>query len=560
MPEIPFGPYTLLRRIAVGGMSEVFLARSSLAEGRTVVVKQILPQLARDPDLLQLFFDEAALAKRLHHPGIVEVFDFGDFEGTHFLTMEYVDGLDLDELEKTARVHGGIGQDRAVHVVRRLSQAVAYAHAAADEEGRPLELVHRDISPQNVFLGVDGAVKLGDFGIARTRLRAMRTETGVLRGKMAYLAPERLMGAEATQAVDVYAIGVVLYEALAGRKPFGGDEVQMVRAILNDVPPPIEGLFGAALDLGTIVARAMAKRPEDRIPTAAALAALLEPFDRPETAATLGAYVAERKRERDLALAERKGSARPAQRGTETLPGMIEPDPAPAVTASVLHEDAPTVVDRQSVVPAIAAVEAAPPTEVVFAHPEATRPALALDPAMRRAPPPPPKRSLWRMAVVLAAGLGAGLLGARLLVPPPPPSPKLALEPIELGPTEIEDAQASASPTPSPTPAVTASPEPSGEAAPRRPRRSPRATPSPSASAKAREESGFGELSLDAEPWGNVSVDGRGLGPTPLAHVRLSAGTHRVSIENPEQGLSKAITVTVKADQRTTLRVRLGGN
>ena len=560
VPELPFGPYTLLKRIAVGGMSEVFLARRG--QGPTVVVKQILPQLARDPDLLQLFFDEAELAQTLDHPGIVEVFDFGQHEGTHYLAMEYVDGLDLDELEKTTKASGGIGVARAVHVVRRLADAVGYAHGARDSAGNPLDLVHRDISPQNVFLSVEGAVKLGDFGIARTRLRAIRTETGVLRGKMAYLAPERLSGEAATPAVDIYAIGVVLYEALAGKKPFAGDDPAMIKGILQGTPEPLRAILGERwAALAAIVERAMAKRPEDRFATAAELSSALAPFDAPGTAASLGAYVLEQRAVRD-ARTEQQKESRPPAKATETFHGLgAEPPPARAVAVAALHAEAPTLVDRATVDPSFADEDSKDPTIVARPDPETARqrvpvPELVEPAAQTVAFVAPRREARWLrgpgswvlLSAVLLLGLAFGLGGASLSsaprtapeVVPASPSPSAALlvppRPIELLPTEIDGPQIPASVS----------------SGPKKPRTSPKA-PAPAPEVEA----GFGELSIDADPWAYVSVQGRALGPTPLAHVRLPAGQHRVLLENPEHKISRTVSISIKTDQRTSVRVRL---
>lgn len=561
MPEIPFGPYTLLKRIAVGGMSEVFLARRG--QGPTVVVKQILPQLARDPDLLQLFFDEAELARTLDHPGIVEVFDFGQHEGTHYLAMEHVDGLDLDELEKTTRASGGIGVARAVHVVRRLADAVGYAHGARDAEGRPLDLVHRDISPQNVFLGVDGAVKLGDFGIARTRLRAIRTETGVLRGKMAYLAPERLSGEAATPAVDIYAIGVVLYEALAGKKPFAGDDPAMIKGILQGAPEPLLDILGERWKgLAAIVERAMAKRPAERFSTAAELSAALAPFDASETAAGLGAYVLEQREIRDQ-RAEQHKEPRPQPKATETFHGVAHEPPARTLAVAALHAEAPTLVDHTQIDARFAEPDSKDPTVVARPDPETARQRVvaAPDPAQVQRPAPPPiaaprwlggPRSWAVIGAVLLLGLAFGLGSASLSSPPrapaeapvaevaarrsPSPSPAQRARPIELLPTEIAGPELPASVS----------------SGPKKPRPSPKA-PSPAPEVEA----GFGELSIDAEPWAYVSVQGRALGPTPLAHVRLPAGQHRVLLENPDHKVTRTVAISIKNDQRTSVRVRL---
>ncbi|MCK6548233.1 serine/threonine protein kinase, partial [Myxococcota bacterium] len=281
MPEVQFGPYTLVRRIAVGGMAEVYLARRGEgADRRALVVKQILPQLAEEPELLQLFFDEARIASRVVHPGIVRVVDVGAHDGVHFLAMEYVDGLDLSQLMRLVRELGPDQQfplGAALRIVIDLARALDFVHDAKDVDGSALEIVHRDVSPQNVLVSRAGDVKLGDFGIARAKIRARRTATGILRGKIAYVSPEQYLGQRGDRRVDVYALGVVLFELLSGRRPFAGDEASVIREVMSsDAPNLATFVPGIDVRIASIVALALARKPEQRVPTAGALADALE--------------------------------------------------------------------------------------------------------------------------------------------------------------------------------------------------------------------------------------------------------------------------------------------
>ena len=557
MPEILFGPYTLVKRLAVGGMAEVYLARFTGAQGRekSVVVKQILPQLARDPELLQLFFDEAAIAKQLAHPGIVQVFDVGQHDGTHYIAMELVDGLDLDDLvRREIRAHGrGLLIPVAVRVVLDLARAVHYAHEAKDDDGQALEVIHRDISPQNVLLGRDGAVKLSDFGIARTNLRATRTQTGVLRGKISYLAPERFEGERADRTVDVYAMGVVLFEAIAGRRPFVGDDALLIKKIMHEPAPLLSSLVpGIDPRLDTLLARTMAKTPESRIGTAKELADNLEALGVACASAELGALVAKGVAQKE---SEPTGSAMPAsaprpRQSTETLPGRLDDAPLVAKPEPTQVME-PTV--RQSV-----------PIIVPAAAPSALSTPIV--------PPMPAPSPIKAFLVVCAAGLFVGWLGTKLFMgEAPPPAPiaqprpapvvtsipalEVALDPVVVTeePLPIGDAEDGDEVEP---PRGALRPK-SGKARGKRNVRlkasaQPRIAPAVSAAPV-----GEGELSIDADPWAYVTVDGKSYGATPLAHIRLAAGNHRVVLENPEEKASRTVPVTIRADQRTTVRVRL---
>jgi serine/threonine protein kinase len=198
------GPYELLRRLATGGMAEVYLARRAGPHGfqKLVAVKRILPQFASDNDFVAMFVDEARVCARLGHPNIVQVFDFGEHDGELYMAMEYVDGTTGARLIRAAAGRGDeIPLDVALHVALSVLRALEYAHNARDEDGKPLDLVHRDVSPGNVLIDRSGAVKLTDFGIARAAEIERRTDAGQLKGKLGYMYPSKSSAATSTPEV-----------------------------------------------------------------------------------------------------------------------------------------------------------------------------------------------------------------------------------------------------------------------------------------------------------------------------------------------------------------------
>ncbi len=270
-----FGRYTLLERLAVGGMAEVFRAKISSSHGfeKVLVIKRILPHLAADATFVSMFIDEAKLTAQLTHPKIVQILDFGDVGGQYFIALEYVDGSDALGLLRTSaqrRLH--IPRHLAVFVINEVLEALDYAHNARDMEGKGMHIVHRDISPSNIFLSKRGDVKLGDFGIAHAQRRESKTQAGTLKGKYGYMSPEQVVGQQVDGRSDLFGVGVVLAEMLMGRRLFTAandlDVLLMVRdarierlaKYCRDLPP--------ALD--RIVRRALQKDPRERFPTAAA--------------------------------------------------------------------------------------------------------------------------------------------------------------------------------------------------------------------------------------------------------------------------------------------------
>ncbi|MCA9635542.1 MAG: protein kinase, partial [Myxococcales bacterium] len=233
------GTYELLRRLGSGGMAEVWMARRVAAEGITKsVALKLLTSRAGDERYRRMFIDEARLSMLLNHSNIVQVFDVGVDQGIYFLAMEWVDGLNLAQLRAVAEVRDlAISDALAAHIVGELLQALAYAHTVT-HEGRPLALIHRDVSPQNVLVSLSGGIKLADFGIAR--LAHDETSGLHVKGKLRYMAPEQLSGASRAPTVDLYAVGAILHELLGGvRFREGDDEAAIIAQISAAEIPPL---------------------------------------------------------------------------------------------------------------------------------------------------------------------------------------------------------------------------------------------------------------------------------------------------------------------------------
>jgi len=266
------GKYELVRKLATGGMAEVFLAKAEWARGveRTVVVKRILSHLAEDQNFVDMFLSEAKLAAQLSHPNIVQIFEFGETEGVYYLAMEYVDGPNLRTLAARAHEqHRPIDFRICAKMIAESCEALAYAHDLTDPTtGQALQLVHRDISPDNIILSKSGAVKVVDFGIAKAVTQSHQTKTGLIKGKLAYMAPEQLKTKSIDRRADVYALGVVLYELVAGAKPYDAEsEVTMMHAVLYEPMVPIrQRRPDVPAELESIVNKALAHERDERYP------------------------------------------------------------------------------------------------------------------------------------------------------------------------------------------------------------------------------------------------------------------------------------------------------
>lgn len=276
------GNYQLLKKLATGGMAEVWLARQTGIEGfqRHVVVKRILPHLAEDPDFVQMFLNEAKIVSRLSHPNIAQIFDLGETSGQFFIAMEFVHGEDLGRVMRRAWSSGQwMNRHIALRIIADACQALYYAHTRTDEQGRPLRMVHRDISPQNILISFDGAVKLVDFGIAKAGDQSSVTRSGALKGKFAYMSPEQALGLPVDARSDIFSLGLVLYELLTGVRPFKREgEVATLQAAMEGHVDPPSSVVEVPSALDSLVMKALAKNPDDRYPDARAFQKALEEF------------------------------------------------------------------------------------------------------------------------------------------------------------------------------------------------------------------------------------------------------------------------------------------
>ena len=274
-----FGKYFLTRRIAVGGMAEVFAAKLYGADGfeKDLVIKQILPQHARDPEFVQSFVAEAKIAVSLNHANIVAIYELGRVDGTYFIAMEFVDGMDLYAFVDACRRHGvTIDPGHALYAVEEVAKGLDYAHRGLGPDGQPLGLVHRDLNPRNVLASKQGEVKILDFGIAKVRstIAAMpKTRAGVVKGTTGYMSPEQAMGLEVDARTDIYQAGLLLYEMLTGQALFWRPDDESTRALMrrHEVRPVSTLVPGLPKDFDTLLFAALARNPDDRIPDAATL-------------------------------------------------------------------------------------------------------------------------------------------------------------------------------------------------------------------------------------------------------------------------------------------------
>ncbi len=281
-PE-PFGRYLLIHKLATGGMGEVLLARQSGPAGfdRFVAVKRLLPHLAEDGQFVQMFLDEARLAAMLTHPNICQIFEFGCNDGSYYLAMEYLSGEALSAiLEKSKALEKPLGHGVSAYIVAHACEGLHYAHEKTDDAGKPLQLVHRDVSPSNLFITFDGNVKLLDFGIAKAANRIAHTATGSLKGKFGYIAPEAYQGAELDRRTDLFSMGVVLWELLTRQRLYKRDAEYLVGKAIVEEPPPdprdVDPTIPAPLV--EITLRALAKKPGERYQSALEMRRALTAF------------------------------------------------------------------------------------------------------------------------------------------------------------------------------------------------------------------------------------------------------------------------------------------
>jgi serine/threonine-protein kinase len=473
--------YDLLDRIAAGGMGEVFVGRARGEHGfqKPVAIKRILPELARNPEFVVRFVAEAKLAVSLSHANVVQVFDLGRVGDELLLVMEYVRGTDLAQLLARLTARGEQPPvNIAVYIAMEALKGLVYAHERRELDGR-VGIVHCDLSPSNLLLSFAGEVKIGDFGVAQALDVPRRKGTaGGVMGKVRYLAPEQLLGEAVDARTDLYALGVVLHEALTLERPFGGGDLDAIAtAVVRGTHPPVSQLRpDVPTELDRLVQKAMSR----------------ELSLRPASAREMLAELAR--------IAQRLEPVTPPDVGTWARDVVG----APGANASARRPTA-----SMSAVPADPLTGKATATFVVREHVDGV---TVLEPD--RAAPPPSRRG------VILAGLALGLalflavpLARRWSHPARATTPTIAVGPIVVEPTSPPNIEQTPTPPASEPPAMRA-------ADPPLPRRH-------TASA------GVGYVNIYAEPWANVIIDGKAAGTTPLARLPLAAGTHRVRLQHP---------------------------
>ncbi len=295
--------YELVAEIASGGMATVFLARLSGMGGfqKFVAIKRLHPHLAGEQEFVEMFLDEARLAAGIHHPNVVSILEVGASERGYYLGMEYIEGDTLARLLARAATSGQrLPRPVALKIVLDTLTGLHAAHELKDEMGQPTELVHRDVSPQNVLVGLDGICRITDFGVARAATRLSATRVGQLKGKIAYMAPEQAMGkSDIDRRADVFASGIVLWEVLAGRRLFKSENeaATLSRVLTEEITDVCEAAPDVPREIGDVVMKALQRDPAARFPTCAHFADALERAanngDKLASGKELAAYVSE---------------------------------------------------------------------------------------------------------------------------------------------------------------------------------------------------------------------------------------------------------------------------
>jgi eukaryotic-like serine/threonine-protein kinase len=375
------GPYELLQKLATGGMAEIYVARREGPHGfsKRIALKRILPQLAADPEFVAMFIDEARLCAQLTHPNLVQVFDFGEEAGELYMAMELVEGTTAAKVARAAAARGEpVPTEVALQIALSVGRGLAHAHEACDDKGTPLGLVHRDVSPGNILISGSGAVKLGDFGIARAAEFERRTDQGQLKGKLGYMSPEQVTGRELDPKSDQFTAAIVLAELLTARPLFAGPREMDVLVKIRDADIAVLERYGRHVppDLMAVLRRALARRREDRFPTTGAYVDALEEVARRRRLGATPATLVE--------WLQRAALVKPTGKSGEHVIGTPAPFPAPRIEAPKGKGEPPLPAKSSSAQPiqrpAIPALtETVPPTDPYpgiyrVKHPDVPRP------------------------------------------------------------------------------------------------------------------------------------------------------------------------------------------
>ena len=548
-PEHPtpgrIGRYELRFELASGGMGSVYLARLDGTAGfeKLVALKRIHPHLAKEPGCIEMFLDEAKIASRITHPNVCSVFDFGQADGEYYIAMEYLVGEPLARLfTRVAKIpeqrRSPLLPLRMARIIADACEGLHAAHELKDSNGDLLNVVHRDVSPRNLFITYDGAVQLVDFGVASARERLHKTSTGDVKGTIAYMAPEQLKAGIIDRRIDTWALGAALWEALAVKRLFKRDTTAntMFALLYEDIAPPSKFRPQVPKELGEIALKALARDPDERWQSA-----------------------------REMGQALRRFLSK-----QDELIG-------PAELSDWMSQLFPQGEARKNQLMELARMQRAPVLSIRLTDELEMTEAATRAQTLPLAPKNGPSR---RMLVALFAGLVAigGAVAAALYsayspedadpspavfaepspaIPLPAPGPLLAPAP-QVAPVSPEPKVAAAAPDPEVTPAA---PEPVDET----PAALPPVEPKAKASAQARRRRARSKPKASGKPgtvnlvtrggWAEVFKDGKSLGSTPK-RLTLPAGRHKLVLRRSGTGPPKRVFVDVKAD--TTRQVSIG--
>ncbi len=499
------GKYTLIRKLATGGMAEVFLARADGPMGfaKKCVVKRILPHFNDDPRFIEMFLGEARLAAELNHPNLVQIFDFGEADGQYYLAMEYIDGANLRVLNQaTRRVQGPMSLPLAARLIALAAEGLHFAHELRNEQGEFLNLVHRDISPDNILVARNGSVKVVDFGIAKASTQPHLTKSGMIKGKIAYMPPEQLAREPLDRRADLFALGIVFYELVTGGMPFDAtSEVSIIQAIMSQKPLEKPTVYrpDCPPDLEAIVNKCLEKDRDRRYASCVELQADLEAF---------------------------------IKRSGETV-GTRE---VAQLVATVLENEANTTAPNAVVSGLDATTPSAQSSDRIPSpsapHPVATQSGTGMSNTALRSVE---VRAVKRSRAPLFVSLGVVVMVAAAV------GGWFALKPgvvqVMPMPMPVFDAGAGdAAPDAAVVIAVVVDPEP--DAGPEQ----GAAAVEPTRPIAAR----TGKLELRIRPYATIYLDDRLLGDTPLPSISVPIGKHRLRLVNPAFGKDVELNIVIK--------------
>ncbi len=604
------GRYEIKYRVARGGMATVYLARLSATQGfsKWVAIKTIHAHVSDDPKYIGMFLDEARLAARINHPNVCSVFDFGESDGTYYLAMEYLHGQALSAVIRRGMQRGTTDTAIGARIVADAARGLHAAHELRDEQGNFAGVVHRDVSPQNIFVLYDGIAKVVDFGIAKSNDQTSeQTHTAELKGKVAYMAPEQISRAVVDRRADVWALGVVLWEATVGRRLFQRtSEIATLNAVAYEpVPLPSSMREGYPAALEAVVMRALERDPDRRYQTAAEIARDLEiylamlpaPVMNAEVATFMSANFEEEIVERNEALREHDRGVKKPGRAARTTPSKATPPPPPhspiagvtqrgyAVPGPTPVNTAPTPVSEAPVVIFASANDAAPNVKAAESLNAQRGAQLApmptpyadADPATASTARAELRKRLFVIVGLAAFGVLAGIgvatirnTGRPTSTAPVPVAPNTPARPapvaVDAGFAHTNAIEQDASTPSIPPPHVVVNTHPTHVTAPVI-RPTPPSTTGPTASSSHNASSNnthaqtsshtttaTGSLNLLAVPSARVFERGRSLGMTPLVQFQMTAGSHALRLVPTDGRPARTITVTIREGQATPHR------